>query len=59
MSQPKFKMNKMLCESNAKVTGERTTSMSINSLVRKSGGTYNLCEHRQTSEKFSGNIQPL
>jgi hypothetical protein len=34
--------------------GERTTSVSIDSLVKKSGGTYNLCEHRQTSENFRG-----
>jgi hypothetical protein len=53
----------MLCESNAKVGGggggERTTSVSIDSLVKKSGGTYNLFEHRQTSAKVRGNVQAL
>jgi hypothetical protein len=46
----------MLCESNAKVRGKLTTSVSIDSLVQMSGGTYNLCEHRKTSEKVRGNI---
>jgi hypothetical protein len=37
-----------------------TTSVSIDdSLVKNSGGTYNLCEHRQTNAKFRGSIQPL
>jgi hypothetical protein len=42
-----------------KSQGERTTSVSIDSLVQKSRGTYNLCEHRQTSAKVKGNVQPL
>jgi hypothetical protein len=40
-------------------SGERKTSLSIDSLVKKSGGTYNLCEHRQTSAKVGGEIQPM
>jgi hypothetical protein len=29
------------------------------SLMQNPGGTYNLCEHRQSSEKVRGNVQPL
>jgi hypothetical protein len=57
--KPKVRTNEMLCKSNAKVRGGRTTSVSIDSLVQKSRGTYNLCEHRQTSAKVTGNVQPL
>jgi hypothetical protein len=42
-----------------KKSGERTTSVSIDSLVKKSGGMYKLCEHRQTIAKFKGHLQPL
>jgi hypothetical protein len=34
--------------------GERKTSVSIHSLMQKPGGTYNLCEHRQSSAKCQG-----
>ena len=42
-----------------KIQGEHTNSLSIDSLVQKLGGMYNLYEHRQNSAKVKGNIQPL
>jgi hypothetical protein len=39
--------------------GEHTTSVSIDNLVQKSGGTYNLYEHRNNGAKIKGNIQPM